>query len=158
MRLTFRNIFFHGAVIFRGPFPKQGAQLENTCFKRATQNPPGTSNASKVRKPNESWIIWGSATEPQIINFHFNSCKNHKVDSPRLWQKKHNFHYPVKKVCSGISVTNIDWVETVWLDTKESQNNFSYLRSAARSSVAFPPIFEGEMRQETYRRREFKSK
>ena len=74
MRLTFRNIFFHGAVIFRGPLPKQGAQLENTCFKRATQNPPGTWNASKVRKPNETWIIWGSATEPQIINFHFGSC------------------------------------------------------------------------------------
>ena len=73
MRLTFRNIFFHGAVIFRGPLPKQGAQLDNTCFKRATQNPPGTWNASKVRKPNETWIIWGSATEPQIIKFHFNS-------------------------------------------------------------------------------------
>ena len=43
-------------------------------------------------RPDETWIIWGSATEPQIINFHFNSCKNHKVDSPRLWQKKHNFH------------------------------------------------------------------
>ena len=107
MRLTFRNIFFHGAVIFRGPLPKQGAQLENTCFKRATQNPPGTCNASKVRKPNETWIIWGSATEPQIIKFHFNLCKNRRVDSPRLWQKKQNFHYPVKKVCSGISVTNI---------------------------------------------------
>ena len=103
MRLTFRNIFFHGAVIFRGPLPKQDAQLENTCLKRATQNPPGTGNASNVRKPNETWIIWGSATEPQIINFHFNSCKNHRVDSARLWQKKQNFHYPVKKVCSGIS-------------------------------------------------------
>ena len=73
MRLTFRNIFFHGAVIFRGPLPKQDAQLENTCFKRATQNPPRTDNARQVIKPNESCIIWGSATEPQIINFHFKS-------------------------------------------------------------------------------------
>ena len=32
-----------------------------------------TALARKVAKPNESWIIWGSATEPQIINFHFNS-------------------------------------------------------------------------------------
>ena len=84
MRLTFRNIFFHGAVIFRGPLPKQDAQLENTCFKRATQNPPRTDNARQVIKPNESCIIWGSATEPQIINFHFKSrvcARFHSVPS-----------------------------------------------------------------------------
>ena len=30
-------------------------------------------NARKVAKPNESWITSGSATEPEVINFHLKS-------------------------------------------------------------------------------------
>ena len=59
MRLTFRNNFLHGAVIFQGPFPKQSAQFENTGFM--------------MQQKKAGWILWGS-------------CKK-TVFSTTLWKK-----------------------------------------------------------------------
>ena len=55
--INFPEYLFSRRCDFLGFSPQQDAQLENTCFKRATQNPPRTDNARQVIKPNESWII-----------------------------------------------------------------------------------------------------